>query len=146
MSDTKKFKRGDKVIAIKDTPSVVEGWVGYVVETSPSGDIVARQQGIAGVYHDFKANELELLKREDVQVDQDLVNSPKHYSVFEEVEAIEIIAGSMTQEQFYGYCLGNLLKYRLRVGKKDDVQQELKKADKYQELYTKFKHLCRGVE
>lgn len=90
MSDTKKFKRGDKVIAIKDTPSVVEGWVGYVVETSPSGDIVARQQGIAGVYHDFKANELELLKREDVQIDQDLVNSPKHYSVLEERKADKI--------------------------------------------------------
>lgn len=73
----------------------------------------------------------------------DAVNSPKHYSVFEGVEAIQVIASSMTQDQFYGYCLGNILKYRLRAGGKDDVMQELSKADKYQELYTQHKHLCK---
>ena len=77
-------------------------------------------------------------------VQPDAVNSPKHYSVFENVEAIQVIASSMTQDQFYGYCLGNILKYRLRAGGKDDVMQELGKADKYQELYTQHKHLCRG--
>lgn len=75
----------------------------------------------------------------------DAVNSPKHYSVFEKLEAIEVIASSMTSDQFYGYCLGNILKYRLRAGGKDDVMQELGKADKYQELFTKYKHLCKGV-
>jgi hypothetical protein len=82
--------------------------------------------------------------KEDDSIKPDAVNSPKHYSVFENVEAIQVIASSMTQDQFYGYCLGNILKYRLRAGGKDDVMQELGKADKYQELYTKHKHLCRG--
>lgn len=76
-------------------------------------------------------------------VKPDAVNSPKHYSVFEKLEAIEVIARSMTADQFYGYCLGNILKYRLRAGGKDDVMQELGKADKYQELFTQFKHLCK---
>lgn len=75
-------------------------------------------------------------------VKPDAVNSPKHYAVFEQLEAIEVIASSMTIEQFYGYCLGNILKYRLRAGGKDDVMQELGKADKYQELFSKFKPLC----
>lgn len=73
----------------------------------------------------------------------DVVHSPKHYQVFADKEAIEIIASSMTFEQFYGYCLGNFLKYRLRIGAKDEVQQELGKSNKYKELYEKHKHLCK---
>ena len=72
----------------------------------------------------------------------DAVDSPQHYQVFPDKEAIEIIASSMTAEQFYGYCLGNFLKYRLRIGAKDEVQQELGKSNKYKELYEKHKHLC----
>lgn len=79
-----------------------------------------------------------------IKVKPDAVNSPKHYSVFEEVEAIEVIASSMTEDQFYGYCFGNILKYRLRAGGKDDVMQEIGKADRYQGLYTENKHLCKG--
>lgn len=74
--------------------------------------------------------------------ESDAVHSPKHYAVFDDIEAIEVIARSMTQEMFKGYCFGNLLKYRLRVGGKDEVMQELGKADKYKELYEKFKGLC----
>ena len=73
----------------------------------------------------------------------DAVDSPQHYQVFPDKEAIEIIASSMTAEQFYGYCLGNFLKYRLRIGAKDEVQQELGKSNKYKELYEKHKHLCK---
>lgn len=71
------------------------------------------------------------------------VDKPQHYQVFPDKEAIEIIANSMTTEQFYGYCLGNFLKYRLRIGAKDEVQQELGKSNKYKELYEKHKHLCK---
>ena len=73
----------------------------------------------------------------------DAVDSPQHYQVFPDKEAIEIIASSMTTEQFYGFCLGNFLKYRLRIGAKDEVQQELGKSNKYKELYEKHKHLCK---
>lgn len=71
------------------------------------------------------------------------VHSPKHYQVFPGIQAIQIIAQTLTEEEFYGYCLGNVLKYRLRVGKKDNVDKEIGKADKYIELYNSYKHLCR---
>lgn len=48
-------------------------------------------------------------------VTADPVNQPQHYQFFPDLEAIEVIARSTTQEQFYGYCLGNRLKYRLRA-------------------------------
>ena len=73
----------------------------------------------------------------------DAVNKPSHYQFFEGVEVIEIIASSMTHEQFKGYCLGNRIKYRLRAGNKDKLEQEIAKSDKYVELYDEHKHLCK---
>lgn len=72
----------------------------------------------------------------------DAVNSPKHYQFFPDLEAIEVIARSMTQEQFYGYCLGNRLKYRLRAGNKDKLEQDIAKSDKYLELYEQHRGKC----
>lgn len=75
----------------------------------------------------------------------DAVKSPSHYQLFEGVEAIEVIARSMTQEMFKGYCLGNILKYRLRAGKKSELatlEKDMAKATFYLELYTKHKGLC----
>lgn len=75
----------------------------------------------------------------------DPVNQPQHYRFFPDLEAIEVIARSTTQEQFYGYCLGNRLKYRLRAGNKDKLEQDIAKSDKYLELYEKYKGLCYGA-
>lgn len=72
----------------------------------------------------------------------DAVNSPRHYQFFPDLEAIVVIARSMTQEQFYGYCLGNRLKYRLRAGNKDKLEQDIAKSDKYLELYYQHKGEC----
>ncbi|AWN07188.1 nucleotide kinase [Klebsiella phage KP32_isolate 196] len=77
--------------------------------------------------------------------DDDGVKQPSHYRLFEGVEAIEVIARSMTQEMFKGYCLGNILKYRLRAGKKSELatlEKDMAKAAFYLELYEKHKGLC----
>ena len=74
----------------------------------------------------------------------DQVKNPSHYQLIEGVESIEVIARSMTQEQFKGYCLGNTLKYRLRAGKKDALQQDIDKANFYGELYEMHKGKCYG--
>ena len=73
----------------------------------------------------------------------DQVRKPSHYQVLDGVEAIEIIAAAMTPEQFHGYCLGNILKYRIRAGNKDPLEQDVAKADFYKELYELHKHRCR---
>lgn len=72
----------------------------------------------------------------------DMVTKPKHYEFFEGVEAITIIARSMTEKQFAGYCMGNALKYHLRAGKKFNTEEDLKKADYYKELFQKHRHEC----
>jgi hypothetical protein len=52
----------------------------------------------------------------------------------------------MTDDQWFGFCLGNIIKYRLRAGNKGALVQDIAKADFYEELYEKHKHLCRKNE
>lgn len=73
------------------------------------------------------------------------VTKPSHYMLFDDIEAIEVIARSMTREQFKGYCLGNILKYRLRAGKKSELaylEKDMAKANFYGELYEQHKDKC----
>lgn len=73
------------------------------------------------------------------------VQKPNHYAFFDGIEAIEIIARSMTKAEFRGYCLGNMLKYRLRAGKKSELayaEKDLAKANFYAELFDKHKDKC----
>lgn len=73
------------------------------------------------------------------------VTKPSHYMLFDDIETIEVIARSMTREQFKGYCFGNILKYRLRAGKKYELaylEKDMAKAGFYGELYEKHKDKC----
>lgn len=144
-----KFKEGDKVVMGRSVLNTK--YQGLIYEVRPSSDfkgfwIDTFNQTVSSEYVNkgFRLGFGDFTLSEENPIKPDAVNSPKHYSVFEDVEAIQVIAGAMTEQQFYGYCLGNILKYRLRAGGKDDVMQELGKADKYQELYNQHKHLCRG--
>lgn len=69
--------------------------------------------------------------------------SPRHYKDSSLQETIELIARAFTREQFWGYCQGNIIKYRMRAGLKLDATQDLGKADKYIELYNRNKELCK---
>ena len=75
----------------------------------------------------------------------DNVKNPAHYQLFDGCESITVIASALTLEQWNGYCLGNLLKYRLRAGKKGVLSEDIAKSDYYVELYEKHKNLCRGI-
>ncbi len=82
-------------------------------------------------------------------VTDDGVRQPSHYQVFDGVESIEIIARSMTVSEFRGFCMGNVLKYRLRAGKKSELatmEKDLNKAAFYQELFDLHKGKCYDSE
>ncbi|OCG68494.1 hypothetical protein A9G39_02560 [Gilliamella sp. Imp1-6] len=76
------------------------------------------------------------------RVMSDNVKNPKHYQIISGIESIDIIARSMTVEQFSGFCLGNILKYRIRAGKKDALEQDIAKANEYEKIFENKKHLC----
>lgn len=85
MTTVSKFKKGDKVIAINDTPCVAEGWIGFVTSTEPFGGYELFAEGENGTEAFFE-NELELLSvaQQSVKVDQPEYTggSSNYYKVF----------------------------------------------------------------
>lgn len=69
----------------------------------------------------------------------DVVNKPSHYRIYPNIEAIDIIRKTLTREQFIGYLIGNSLKYRLRAGYKNDANEDIAKARKYEEWLEETK-------
>ena len=64
----------------------------------------------------------------------DKVNSPNHYKLRGlDIEAIDVIRGALTEDEFRGFCKGNVLKYTIREGHKNG-DEDLKKAKKYLEF------------
>lgn len=63
--------------------------------------------------------------------------SSKHYELWKDLEVIELIEKVLTKEELIGACKFNILKYRLRIGNKDDELKELQKIKDY-ENYLKF--------
>jgi hypothetical protein len=56
----------------------------------------------------------------------------KHYELWEDYEAIDNIKSTLTKKEYLGYLKGNILKYQLRLGKKDNVDSEKQKIQDYQ--------------
>ena len=63
----------------------------------------------------------------------DEINSPSHYMLFPDMEAIDVIQKALTPDEFIGFCKGNALKYRLRAGDKGPAEKCIAKANWYQQ-------------
>ena len=59
----------------------------------------------------------------------DVVNHPKHYNKHG-IECIQAIRATLTDEEFRGYCKGNVIKYTWRERYKNGLE-DLKKATWY---------------
>lgn len=63
------------------------------------------------------------------ELDFDSVNFPRHYAN-QSIEPIEYMRAAMTNEEFIGYCCGNVIKYCSRWRFKGGVE-DLRKARRY---------------
>ena len=59
-----------------------------------------------------------------------------HYQTLAQ-QPIEIMQRLMTKEQFLGFCHGNVVKYALRCGRKDDPAKEMEKVRQYADWYVR---------
>ena len=79
--------------------------------------------------------ELKLDSKENGVVDREkdktVINHPQRYGGDTTYECIKVLKAWMSNEEFNGFCKGNVLKYLSRAGKKDDLIQEYKKAEWY---------------
>jgi hypothetical protein len=68
-----------------------------------------------------------------MEAEHEAITSPAHYKVCEGLDVVDMIRAVLTPEQFSGYCLGNLIKYRMRAGKKTmSPMEDLGKAHVYE--------------
>jgi hypothetical protein len=68
-----------------------------------------------------------------MEAEHEAITSPSHYKVCEGLDVVDMIRAVLTPEQFSGYCLGNVIKYRMRAGKKTmSPMEDLGKAHVYE--------------
>ena len=127
-----KFVDGDVLLSENTGLSVTLGGVGTTSANSPHDNV-----------YSYFVTSAKALEQEDNEQQTDNVKNPSHYQLIEGYESIRIIASSLTLEAWKGFCLGNIIKYRLRAGNKDALEQDIAKADFYKELYEKYKYLCK---
>lgn len=65
----------------------------------------------------------------------------KYYELWENFEAIDVIKLALTDEEYKGFLKGNILKYRLRAGKKnienDNIIKDISKSIDYERELNK---------
>lgn len=54
-----------------------------------------------------------------------------HYNAAGDFQPIEVMQASMPPEQFIGFLRGNVIKYTMRAGRKDDMRREIDKVIQY---------------
>ena len=76
-------------------------------------------------------------------IDNNKAKNPnsKHYELWENFEAIDVIKLALTDEEYKGFLKGNILKYRLRAGKKnienDNIIKDIGKSIDYERELNK---------
>lgn len=94
----------------------VENQVGYKFTLTDNDDFV-------------KVNE-PFTRKVDMQEEQDS-NIPNHYKGSENIDVIDFLYQQLPFEQFKGFMKGNMIKYPVRAGRKDDELADIKKARDY---------------
>lgn len=61
---------------------------------------------------------------------KELVNHPSHYNHYP-IEVIDMMMSIWGKEDTIKFCLMNAFKYRMRLGLKDNIEQDLKKEQWY---------------
>lgn len=141
--DINKFKVGDKVRSREFGVGVVDEVLApeypYPITIKWTEDGTYSTFTLEGHYYPRRADaekDITLLEGED-KAETDAIN-PAHYRVEGIPEAIEIMQGLMTKEQFEGFLWGNILKYAYRYGRKGDKKETAGKiawyAKKLEEL------------
>jgi len=81
-----------------------------------------------------KINEPLNVVRDDTTSEQKTImniEENKHHLIWKGMQSLDVMKLSLTKEEYIGFLKGQILKYQLRLGKKDDVAKELKKIQDY---------------
>ena len=70
---------------------------------------------------------------EEIKSSINKLKNPKasHYNLWLDTDSIDIIKANLTQEEYIGALKFNILKYQLRLGKKDCIESDMEKIEDY---------------
>lgn len=137
-----KFKRGDKVITIKDTPLKPEGWIGYIFDDKSAFGYHVDDVSTGNRYS-FEEHELGLLKRDDI--------TPNDFKGIKDISALDKqVSGNHYKDcgiqpieyihaNGLNYFEGNAVKYITRHRKKNG-KADIEKAIHYLELMIELEY------
>lgn len=74
---------------------------------------------------------------QEEEAEEDMINHPSHYNQ-EDVETIKVIGSMLPEEEYYGFAMGNVIKYLDRCEYKGDKEQDLLKAQWYAKEAVEF--------
>ena len=80
----------------------------------------------------FDEDELGYFEKIDNKSNKVKNPNSKHYELWHDLEAIDVIKTLLNEDEYVGFLKGNILKYQLRLGKKDNVEKEMEKIKDYQ--------------
>jgi len=72
--------------------------------------------------------------------DKEQVNHPKHYNLYP-IEVIDMMLAIWGKEKTIDFCVMNAFKYRMRIGYKNSVEQDLEKEKWYLEKAEELKNM-----
>ena len=61
------------------------------------------------------------------------MSTPEHYDLGGGTDALDVMRGCMTEEQYVGFLRGNVIKYAVRLGRKDSLESDAAKLVDYAE-------------
>lgn len=104
-------------------------WPKYCPECLPKYSKVPKKKEVDVTLANMVANTLEEPEVKVVELKEDVINHPSHYTRGK-IEVIDFI-----EDQQLPYHLGNVIKYVARAGYKGDKLEDLKKARWYLDRY-----------
>lgn len=100
-----------------------------------------------GQYAHEQAYERAMGILDGVKIGHPLLNADsKHYEMVGGMEAIEIMESIFTVEELKAWAKLTAMKYRLRIGKKDDPTKEIKKIKTFEDYYEYLDNLPTSVD
>lgn len=125
---------GDSCVKLKDFTAIGDIDWGYSTDMikpyKPKKEVNDQQDVI-----DYGMQRLGINKI--VLPQQEKVNHPSHYNQGN-IEVIDYLEGQLSEDEFYGFCIGNVLKYVSRAKhKRETPLEDLKKSKFYLERIIK---------
>ncbi len=129
------IKINDKIYIVNDIPSVNHFYIkpfNNDVSLLNNNSIIPTYNNIQFIYQD----------EEHEYIEKEQVNHPNHYNSYP-IEVIDMMLDIWGIEKVIDFCYINAFKYRMRIGLKDDMEQDLKKEQWY---INKAKELEKDLE